>query len=350
MLFAILGAALSLGAQEFMALEPSEAGPDFPVQGEYLGQAALPGGGSEALAVQVVAYGDGEFRAVFYPGGFPGAGWTGAGRAQVAGRRAGSLTTFPEGEYTGTLGGDSLQGESAAGARFRLARVNRLSPTLNLAPPAQATVLFDGGSLAAWDTGSVDARGLLSPVYPLSGTRKSFASFSLHLEFRPPFMPFARSQNRGNSGVKFLAPGIQVTEVQIMDSFGNLPSGEECGALEPDYPPDFNASLPPLTWQTYDMHVTAPVFADTGKVRDGLITVWHNGILVQSARPLTAMPREMTLALQQHNQGVYFRNLWIVEGDDRFPFFPGTTLRPRPRRGVRVLAGNRQYRLDGRRW
>jgi hypothetical protein len=75
-----LGLALNVSAQ-IHAIEPDQAGPDFPLQGEYQGEVAIAGG-RQILAAQVTALGDGGLRAVFFPKGFPGSGWTGSDRTE----------------------------------------------------------------------------------------------------------------------------------------------------------------------------------------------------------------------------------------------------------------------------
>jgi hypothetical protein len=87
-----LSLVLNVSAQ-IRALEPEQAGPDFPFQGEYQGEVAAADG-KQILAAQVSALGDGTFRAVFFPKGFPGAGWSGAGRAEATGNRAGDTVAI----------------------------------------------------------------------------------------------------------------------------------------------------------------------------------------------------------------------------------------------------------------
>src|SRR4051812_39136480 len=53
-------------------INEAEAGPDFKIQGEYLGEA-----GDLKLGIQVIALGKEGFRAVVYRDGLPGDGWNG---------------------------------------------------------------------------------------------------------------------------------------------------------------------------------------------------------------------------------------------------------------------------------
>jgi hypothetical protein len=56
---------------------------------------------------------------------------------------------------------------------------------------------------------------------------EKFGNCRLHLEFRTPFMPDARGQGRGNSGVYLQGR----YEVQILDSYGLEGMGNECGGI-----------------------------------------------------------------------------------------------------------------------
>ncbi len=110
--------------------------------------------------------------------------------------------------------------------------------------------------------------------------------FDLHVEFLCPLKPDSRSQGRGNSCV-FLPCR---TEIQVLYSFGMVTYvGGGCGRLYKWKDPDamdalrsekeylYNAaSLPPLTWQTYDVEYL--VREDNGK-ECGYLTVLHNGII-----------------------------------------------------------------------
>ena len=53
-------------------IDPAKAGPDFKIQGEYVG--THPEG--DPIGLNIIALGDGKFRAVGFEGGLPGDGWT----------------------------------------------------------------------------------------------------------------------------------------------------------------------------------------------------------------------------------------------------------------------------------
>ena len=115
-------------------------------------------------------------------------------------------------------------------------------------------------------------------------TNEDFGSYKLHVEFRVPFMPAARGQGRGNSGV--YQHGRY--EIQVLDSFGLTENPGECAAIYGQKAADINVSLPPGKWQTYDITFTAPQFDAAGnQVKGAIITVLHNGVKVHDAIEVT---------------------------------------------------------------
>lgn len=320
-LLAAVGAALLLArwvaaAPGDVFLDPDSAGPDFQIQGEYVGQA-----GDRKLGAQVIAMGRGAFTAVFLPGGLPGEGWDGKTRIRVAGRLSGSAAEFPESQgWSAVIAGGTLTGQAGAplsGEKVTLKRVVRRSPTEGLKPVPGAKVLFDGTSAEAWAGGRMTPDGLLECG---SRTKDSFRDFSLHLEFRTPFKPESRGQSRGNSGVYIFGR----YEIQILDSFGLNGASNECGAVYRQKAPDVNMCYPPLSWQTYDLDFTAPRFDESGrKVKNAVITLRHNGVPVHSAyeivdatgggRRIGESPMPGQLLIQNHGNPVRLRNIWILE-------------------------------------
>ena len=299
-------------APDAVYLDPEKAGPDYTLQGEYLGQA-----GDQKLGAQVIALGNDAFQTVFLPGGLPGAGWDGKTRIRVDGKRVGDSITFEASSagWSGQLGAGKLAGQSKEGVKFSLDKTTRVSPTMGLKPPSGALVLFDGSNADAWVDGKMDS-GLL-----IAGTRtkQEFHDFTVHVEFRTPFKPTARGQSRGNSGLYLL----NRYEVQILDSFGLDGVFNECGAMYRQKAPDVNMCLPPLAWQTYDIDFQAARWNGADKQKNAVITIRHNGVAVHQNYEITGptggaskrpeVGDQGPISFQNHGNPVMLRNMWIVE-------------------------------------
>ncbi len=285
--------------------EADSAGIDYALQGEYSGE-------GQPYAAQVIALGDGAFRAVFLRGGLPGDGWDGETRVISDAFREGERVVF-DGDWKATLEKGGIAGTTRTGEAFHLSRVQRSSPTEGLEPPAGAVVLFDGTRTDALAEGTVDSRGLLGvPV----ASAASFGDFTLHLEFQTPFMPTARGQMRGNSGVYLQGR----YEIQVLDSFGLGGADNECGGIYKVSRPRLNMAFPPLQWQTYDIAFTAARFDGDQKREDARVTVRHNGVVIHEdlAIPGTTGGGEPEadspgpLLLQDHWNPVFYRNVWVL--------------------------------------
>jgi hypothetical protein len=300
---------LPLSAQERKTafLDAKTAGPDFAIQGEYAGTA-----GDGKYGAQVIAKGDGKFDAILLPGGLPGDGWDGKTRIALSGTTDNGLTRLT-GESTDAAIVDGRLSFNLKDVKADLKKVERTSPTLGAKPPAGATVLFDGKSVDAWTPGKLMDDGLMGVG---TRTKDKYDSFTLHLEFRTPFMPYATGQARGNSGM-YLQDQY---ECQILDSFGLEGLDNECGGIYKNARPRVNMCYPPLSWQTYDVEFTGTKFDADGKVTaPGKVTIKHNGVLIHENLELAVTPgggqndqKPGALFLQDHNDPVRFRNLWIV--------------------------------------
>ena len=296
-------------------LTVEEAGPDFKVQGEY--------GAAEAnkakYGVQVIALANDQFRAVIFPGGLPGAGWDGnkKNKVEIDGRRDGDQVNFEGKGWKGQIGADgiAIKLSGAGGETIELAKVVRHSPTEGAKPPVGAKVLYGGPEdLHNWNNAHADARGLLGSG-PTSTAK--FQNYTLHVEFLLPFKPAGRGQDRANSGVYMQ----NRYEVQVLDSFGLKGENNECGGIYSKTAPSVNMCYPPLEWQTYDIDFTAAKYEGGKKVKNAVITVKQNGVVIHDGveiagptgggKPETAEPGE--IQLQGHGNPVFYRNVWIVE-------------------------------------
>ncbi len=213
------------------------------------------------------------------------------------------------------------------------------------APPADAIVLFGGTDLSQWRKSNEAANDWIirdgymevppskkdpnNPKKTIKGdlfTKKKFGDIQLHIEWAAPAEVVGDSQGRGNSGV-FFCDGVY--ELQVLDSYNNKSYADgQASALYGWKPPLVNASRKPGEWQTYDIVWEAPRFKKDGKlVKKAHITVLHNGIVTHNRQEYIgatghkkvgeykAHPPRGSLKLQDHNNPMRFRNIWVRELD-----------------------------------
>lgn len=192
-------------------------------------------------------------------------------------------------------------------------------------PPSDAVVLFGGDDLSAW-TGSENWKAENGVMISGKGDLKSkqaFGDCQLHIEWSAPTPATGSGQGRGNSGL-FLMDNY---ELQILDSFENKTYHDgQAGAIYKQTPPQVNATKAPGTWNVYDVIWTAPRFNEDGTLKSpAYITALHNGVLIlnhfelKGDTPFVRPPKyskhaeRLPIRLQDHNNPVRFRNIWIRE-------------------------------------
>ncbi|MGB7329390.1 MAG: family 16 glycoside hydrolase [Rubripirellula sp.] len=277
-----------LAAKEF-------AGFDFI--GEYV---------KDGQAVQVTPSGD-KFYLSIYQGGLPGSGWDNS-----------------------SIVHQWVDLDDMASRLQGWKKIDRSETIVGKKPPEDATVLFDGSNVDAWNNGKIE-NGVLKAG---AATKQKYRDFTLYLEFQIPLKPEPpiSHPHRGNSGVF----AVGAYEVQISDTFGldhDPQAWEDIDMLKPVKTwsgsvygirsADQNMCLPPLTWQSMEIDFKAARFKDGVKTADAVISVIHNGVKVHDHVSLPegtgggpSGPRdevaEGPIYLQNHGNPNRFRNIWIV--------------------------------------
>ncbi|QDV88253.1 family 16 glycoside hydrolase [Stieleria magnilauensis] len=297
---------------------PPEKEPNYPLMGEFVGQIGVKGEKKkkQSVALQIRPVAGDQFHAIAFYGGLPGEPNHQSEEMRLIGLRGNDSLVLSGGPWAIFVDPKGCNLVSSSGKLLgRLKRVHRVSPTLGAKAPEGATVLFDGTSVDHFVKAEMTDDGLLKQGAMIS---PMFQDFDLHVEFRLPYMPQAEGQQRGNSGLYLQSR----YECQVLDSFGTEKMYNGLGALYRMKAPDVNMALPPLVWQTYDVHFTAPRWAaDGSKIRNARVTSWVNGVKVQDDVELATKtgagkPEEPTLSpinIQDHGDPVRFRNIWIVD-------------------------------------
>lgn len=220
--------------------------------------------------------------------------------------------------------------------------------------PAEAVALFDGHGeprFVSMDGAPIDWKIEGGELISTKGTkpRRSranhivstyhFRDAEMHIEFQLP------DSGTGNSGVYIHG----YYEVQIIDSHDKKkPSQHDAGAVYGFAPPLVNACRERGKWQNLDIQYHAPRWNAEGRlIEKGTISAWLNGQLVQDKlrvdeprsayRPLkygrtpylgTIEDRLRNTStgpvfLQDHDNAVRFRNVWIRALDDRMHEYEG---------------------------
>lgn len=218
------------------------------------------------------------------------------------------------------------------GSQYRVHDSERPQPAIvtpggHGGPPSDAVVLFDGSSLAAWQSAKGGPAAWkvgdgYMEVVPKSGdirTAQEFGDCQLHVEWAAPAEVKGDSQGRGNSGVFMMSR----YEIQVLDCYDNPTYADgTAAAIYGEFPPLVNACRKPGEWQAYDIIWTAPRFKGEQLETPAYLTMFFNGVLVHNHRALIGptshrkvVPWEAhapvgPLRLQDHGNPMRFRNIW----------------------------------------
>ncbi|NJR42055.1 MAG: DUF1080 domain-containing protein [Akkermansiaceae bacterium] len=188
-------------------------------------------------------------------------------------------------------------------------------------PPSDAIVLFDGKSVDAWENAWLIKDGAMVATGKDTQTKQSFGAIQLHFEWRLPADRPANGQNGGNSGVFLMG----LYEVQILQSHRNqtYPDGQ-AGAMYGQLPPLVNATAPQGEWQSYDLTFEPPVYENGKVAKPAKLFLLHNGVVVQNGELFTGPTEHRKLAEYPGNHPETGRcRLRIPQRPNRIPKYLG---------------------------
>ena len=194
-----------------------------------------------------------------------------------------------------------------------------------VAAPSDAISMFNGIDFSEWKGNPkwIIKDGTIT-CFPGSGylySKREFADFQLHVEFKFPADITGPDDMRGNSGI-FLHGLYEIQILETYDTINKFHVNGYSGAIYYQHAPLVNPMHKPGEWNSFEIIFTAPSFNPDGSYRTNpRVTVLFNGILVQNNAiiyGLTAGARveQITkggIAIQEHGSTVTFRNIWIRE-------------------------------------
>lgn len=270
-------------------------------------------------------------------GSSDGGGGTGTGGAVGAGGApetggspaSGGTTGGTDGATGGSLGAmGGSAGETATGGSAGEPPV----VGCDWENPDGRIVLFDGANMDQWRNLKTagpcqwkligDGSMEVVPLEPPTDiqTVMTFEDLCVHVEYMTPTYPSSvTGQDRGNSGVYLK----RAYEMQILDSIGQPPAIDTCGAVYSISAPLVVACNMELVWNTYEIEFKSSVWNGNQKTQNAVfVEAKLNGQVVQRNVDLNPAggftqagqpdaPGPQPLMLQDHRNLVRFRNIWV---------------------------------------
>ncbi len=307
--------------------EAGSLGAVSKLQGEYLGVIA---GNKQNIGLQAVAIDAAHLKIHLLDEGLPGFGYS-AKSNRIADQPIELAVKSENGQATGWINqyAFELDGKQArifdrGGSHSKpiatLQKVIRQSPTLGRMPPAGATQLTETDShhdiLAALVEASIsDVQRERETVAVINSNRRC----KLHIEFQIALDIEPKVVDPKHADSAIFLDGL--CQISIVDSFGRIANNNLCGAIGNRRQPSLNMCLPPQSWQTYDIELSALKYdPNAKKISSADLTVLLNGfkihdrVQISGSNQSYALGDFQTLSLVFSGGGdrVKFKNIWLL--------------------------------------